>query len=134
MKRPTVWRIAFAAVLGAAWFAQRSASAPENLKAVSVQMHLHGSMSEGTGSMRGANVQAKKLNLDVLWWTDHDWRIAYHTYADGYDFEADDLSDRPLRAVPAGPRTHRTLDPPGSGCSTRARGARDEQAEGKDID
>jgi hypothetical protein len=92
MKQQTLVRIGFALILAAAWFAEKSSSAPENLKAYSVQMHLHGSMSEGTGSMRGANVQAKKVGLDVLWWTDHDWRIAYHTYAEGYDFEADGLS------------------------------------------
>lgn len=101
MKRQTLIRIAFASVIVAAWFAQRSASAPENLKPYSVQMHLHGSMSEGTGSMRAANVQARKLGLDVLWWTDHDWRMAYHTYADGYDFEADGLSaTRPVPYLP----------------------------------
>ncbi len=59
-----------------------------DLRPYSVQLHLHGSMSEGPGSMRGANVQARKLGLDVLWWTDHDWRVAYHTYLDGYDFES----------------------------------------------
>jgi hypothetical protein len=29
-------------------------------------MHLHGLMSAGSGNMRGANVQAKKIGLDVL--------------------------------------------------------------------
>ncbi len=105
MTRQTLVRIAFASVLAAAWFAERSASAPENLKPYSVQMHLHGSMSEGTGSMRGANVQAKKVGIDVLWWTDHDWRIAYHTYANGYDFEADSLSaTRPVPIPRADPK------------------------------
>ena len=54
-----------------------------------VQMHLHGSMSEGPGSMRGHNVIARRLNgaVDVLWWTDHDWRIAAHTYLEEFDFE-----------------------------------------------
>ena len=85
-------RLALPALAAALYFAVNMHSAPEMLRPYSVQMHLHGSMSEGTGSMRGANVQAKKLGLDVLWWTDHDWRIAYHTYADGYDFESEGLS------------------------------------------
>ncbi len=85
------------------YFAVKVHSEPASLKPFSVQMHLHGSMSEGPGSMRGANVQAKKIGLDVLWWTDHDWRIAYHSYADGYDFEADGLSA--TRPVPYPPGT-----------------------------
>ncbi|MCL4402633.1 MAG: hypothetical protein M1436_08235 [Acidobacteria bacterium] len=58
------------------------------LRPYSVQVHLHGSMSEGPGSMRGGNEQARKLGLDVLWWSDHDWRVSYHTFASGYDFES----------------------------------------------
>ncbi len=73
------------------------ATQPAGLRPYSVQMHLHGSMSEGPGSMRGANVQARKLGLDVLWWSDHDWRVAYHTYAAGFDFESEGLaSERPI--------------------------------------
>jgi len=70
-------------------FAQSSqaVAAPENV--YGVQMHLHGSMSEGPGSMRGHNTMARQLGgvVDVLWWTDHDWRIAAHTYVTGFDFE-----------------------------------------------
>ena len=99
---PYFVRLLLPAGIAVLYFASRSASAPENLRPYSVQMHLHGSMSEGSGSMRGANVQAKRLGLDVLWWTDHDWRIAYHTYADGYDFEADDLSATRPVPYPAG--------------------------------
>jgi len=54
-----------------------------------VQMHVHGSASEGPGSMHGHNVAAGQLGdaVDVLWWSDHDWRIAAHTYVTEYDFE-----------------------------------------------
>ena len=54
-----------------------------------VQLHLHGSMSEGPGSMHGHNVRASSLGstVDVLWWTDHDWRIAGHSYVTDFDFE-----------------------------------------------
>ncbi len=68
-----------------------------DLRPYSVQMHLHGSMSEGSGSMRGANVQARKLGLDVLWWTDHDWRVAYHTYLDGHDFEGSEAKRKDVK-------------------------------------
>jgi predicted metal-dependent phosphoesterase TrpH len=39
-------------------------------------MHLHGSFSEGTASMDAHLKQAQRLGVDVLWWTDHDFRVA----------------------------------------------------------
>ena len=85
-------RASVAAAFGALYFTASIESKTADLKPYMLQMHVHGSMSEGPGSMRGANVHAKKIGLDVLWWSDHDWRMAYHTYSSGYDFEADDLS------------------------------------------
>src|SRR4029077_7286233 len=52
--------------------------------------------------------EAKKSGVGVLWWADHDWRIAYHTYAGGYDFEAGDLSA--TRPVPNGEGDEMTVD------------------------
>jgi hypothetical protein len=43
---------------------------PAAMRPISVQMHVHASMSEGNGSWRAANVHAKKIGLDVLWWSD----------------------------------------------------------------
>jgi hypothetical protein len=39
--------------------------------------------------MHGHNVAAARLGdaVDVLWWSDHDWRIAAHTYVTDFDFE-----------------------------------------------
>ena len=62
------------------------------LRPVSVQMHVHASMSEGPGSWRAANVHAQKIGIDVLWWSDHDWRMAYHTYNRAFGFEGHDLT------------------------------------------
>jgi len=84
-------RILLPAALLGAYYAASGPASPV-LKPYSVQMHVHGSMSEGAGSMRGANIQAKKLGLEVLWWSDHDWRMAYHTYPSSFDFESDELS------------------------------------------
>jgi hypothetical protein len=60
----------------------------------SVQLHLHGSFSEGDGTMLGHTRQAEGLGIDVLWWTDHE-----HFYFDdgmpevsGYDFESGALA------------------------------------------
>jgi hypothetical protein len=66
----------------------------ESLPVYSAQMHLHGSMSEGAGSMRGANQRGLEAGVDVLWWTDHDWRMSYHTYIDGCNFEMDSLETK----------------------------------------
>jgi len=54
-----------------------------------VQLHTHGSLSEGPASMQAHSLAARDLGgaVDVIWWTDHDWRIAGHTYVDGLDFE-----------------------------------------------
>lgn len=55
-----------------------------------VQLHLHGSMSEGNASMRAHNTVARELGtVDVLWWTDHDWRIAGHGHVPGLDFDGE---------------------------------------------
>ncbi|MCH2186169.1 hypothetical protein MK280_09880, partial [Myxococcota bacterium] len=68
-----------------------------------VQLHTHGSMSEGPASMQAHDHAARALGgaVDVIWWTDHDWRIAAHTYVDGFDFEEgmveEELAPVPLR-------------------------------------
>ncbi|HMB70626.1 MAG TPA: hypothetical protein VKU85_15020, partial [bacterium] len=54
----------------------------------SVAMHMHGSLSEGTGSMEWHAEQARLAGVDVIWWTDHDWRIAHRNHTRDYDFEA----------------------------------------------
>ncbi|MDG2335292.1 MAG: CehA/McbA family metallohydrolase [Myxococcota bacterium] len=66
-----------------------------------VALHLHGSLSEGRASMRGHTEAARELapRVDVLWWTDHDWRIAAHTYVDDFDFE-EGLEESDLAPVP----------------------------------
>ncbi|MCK6502749.1 hypothetical protein L6R53_05015 [Myxococcota bacterium] len=63
-------------------------------KGQAAQLHLHGSLSEGTATMRGHTRAAEEAGLDLLWWTDHDY--LYH--ADDYwrhtgnTFEADSTS------------------------------------------
>ena len=50
-------------------------------------MHLHGSFSEGTASMDAHLQQARRLGVDVLWWTDHDFRIAALGYRRSVRFD-----------------------------------------------
>lgn len=54
---------------------------------VSAALHLHGPFSEGNASMEWHTDHAANLGVDVLWWTDHDWRLEgiWHTRA--FDFE-----------------------------------------------
>ena len=63
---------------------------PGGPRAYGVQLHTHGSLSEGPASMHAHAVAAGELGgaVDAIWWTDHDWRIAGHTYVTGFDFES----------------------------------------------
>jgi hypothetical protein len=47
---------------------------------VSLAMHLHSSFSEGTASMATHLDQARRLGVDVLFWTDHDFRVSAQGY------------------------------------------------------
>lgn len=72
-------------------------SAPRSYQ---VALHLHGSSSEGTASMRLQTLRAVEHGYDALWWTDHDWRLARHTHFGELDFrqrkaiECIDVPDR----------------------------------------
>jgi hypothetical protein len=53
----------------------------------SVGLHVHASFSESSGSMEWQTDQAQQAGVDVLWWTDHDWRLARFNHTKGFDFE-----------------------------------------------
>ena len=57
------------------------------LSPVSMAMHIHGSFSEGQASMATHLDQAQRLGVDVLWWTDHDWRVSAHGYREAVHFD-----------------------------------------------
>ncbi|MGZ4618209.1 MAG: hypothetical protein ACXV3F_05675 [Frankiaceae bacterium] len=46
----------------------------------SMAMHVHTSFSEQSGSMNGHLAAAQKYGVDVVWWTDHDFRMSGHGY------------------------------------------------------
>jgi hypothetical protein len=50
------------------------------LAPVGMAMHVHASFSEGKGSMEAQLTEAKANGVDVLWWTEHDWRMSGHRY------------------------------------------------------
>jgi hypothetical protein len=43
-------------------------------------MHIHSAFSEQYGSMQGHLLQAQQNAVDVIWWTDHDYRMSGLTY------------------------------------------------------
>lgn len=58
---------------------------------VTMAMHVHGSFSEGSASMDAHLHQAQRLGVDVVWWTDHDFRVSALGYrtAIGFDGETE---------------------------------------------
>jgi hypothetical protein len=58
------------------------------LSFVSMAMHLHASFSEGVGSMAGHLSQAVATGVDVVWWTEHDWRMQSRGYVSSIGFAA----------------------------------------------
>ncbi|GAA4578298.1 hypothetical protein GCM10023176_53910 [Micromonospora coerulea] len=47
---------------------------------VSMAMHIHASFSEGIASYAAHLEQARRNDVDVIWWTDHDFRVAAHDH------------------------------------------------------
>ena len=61
---------------------------PEPERAYSVQLHLHGSFSEGLGSIDSHSYEAADVGCDVLWWSDHDFRITTYEHVTRFGFES----------------------------------------------
>jgi hypothetical protein len=57
-------------------------------QAYSVQMHLHGPFSEGSGSIAAHTSESRRVGLDALWWSDHDWRIEAYRHCSRFSFDA----------------------------------------------
>src|SRR5262245_43503584 len=76
-----------ASVSSARATAPSAAGAHRGLKPVNMAMHIHASLSEGTASMAAHLDQATKFGVDVLWWTDHDFRMSAHGHTTAVGFE-----------------------------------------------
>ena len=91
-----------AAATGVAALVNRDHAAAA-LGPVGMAMHVHASFSEGTGSMEAQLAEAKANGVDVVWWTEHDWRMSAHRYRRAVHFDGwtEDEDGRPLTWVPA---------------------------------
>ena len=67
--------------------ARKIAAAAGGLEPYSVQMHVHSSFSEGHGSLESHTWESDRVGLDVLWWSDHDWRIRSYRHCAIFDFD-----------------------------------------------
>ncbi|HWG98202.1 MAG TPA: hypothetical protein VNV66_02515 [Pilimelia sp.] len=54
---------------------------------VSMALHIHGPFSEGTASYEAHLHQARRHRVDVIWWTDHDFRVAAHDHRQAVRFD-----------------------------------------------
>nr|BFE66209.1 hypothetical protein GCM10020063_107350 [Dactylosporangium thailandense] len=61
--------------------------APGNVRPVSMATHIHGPFSEGLASFSAHLEQARANNVDVIWWTDHDFRIAAFEHRQAVHFD-----------------------------------------------
>ena len=50
------------------------------LRPFSMATHIHASFSEGDGTMLAQLQQAKATGVDVVWWTEHDFRMSAHDF------------------------------------------------------
>jgi hypothetical protein len=76
LTRRTVLSTAGAALAAGAMPPGNEPAAAGNVRPVSMAMHIHGPFSEGLASFSAHLEQARKHKVDVIWWTDHDFRIA----------------------------------------------------------
>lgn len=53
----------------------------------SIQMHLHGPFSEGSGSIASHTHQALNVGVDVLWWSDHDSIMTSYNTVSTFSFD-----------------------------------------------
>lgn len=69
---------AIAALPGRPWElpAQAAVTGLDGTSPFSMAMHIHSAFSEQAGSMEGHLQQAQQNAVDVIWWTDHDHRMA----------------------------------------------------------
>ena len=85
----------------------RQAHSPEPTRdPVSMAMHIHSSFSEGIASMDAHLYQARRLGVDVVWWTEHDFRKLAHGYRTAVGFDGPQRARR-VTGTSTGTRSRR---------------------------
>ncbi len=79
---------ALATGVGAAAVRQVGTSAVPGAVPVTMAMHVHACFSEGMGSMEAQLTEALANDVAVLWWTEHDWRMAFAMYRTQVSFDS----------------------------------------------
>ncbi len=116
-----------AAAVGTGLLPSTATAAPRAARrAVSMAMHVHSSFSEGGSwaaggggaSMMAQLDQAQRNGVDVVWWTDHDWRMQAYGYFQEIAFdgtpEGGQLSWTQQRQGPLGATSHAFVTEPRS--------------------
>ena len=101
INRRQVLALGAAAGIGAAFLptaVSTAVAAPlkNGRRSVSMAMHIHSCFSEGTASMDAHLQQATELGVDVIWWTDHDFRMQALGYRKAVRFEGLDEPENGL--------------------------------------
>ncbi|MDQ1439975.1 MAG: hypothetical protein QOG97_203, partial [Acidimicrobiaceae bacterium] len=55
---------------------------------IPMAMHIHSSFSEGSASMLAQLSEARRNNVPVVWFTEHDWRMSAHGYRQAVHFDS----------------------------------------------
>src|SRR5262245_26385730 len=79
--------LAAACATGLALAAREPLRTPDE-QAYSVQLHVHGSFSEGMGSIDSHTAESRRAGVDALWWSDHDWRIDAYRHCSRFSFDS----------------------------------------------
>lgn len=82
-----------AVAIGSGVASRAAAAAPHPMwtngqaeRSLSMAGHLHGAFSEGTGSAAAHYAQARRLGVDAVAMTDHDWRLNQRCFRRAYHF------------------------------------------------
>ena len=98
----------FAAGLAGSLGNAPSAAAASIDGAFSMAMHIHSSFSEGAGTMDGHLNQATANGVDVIWWTDHSWRMQAVAHAPNVVHFTSLTTEKPTGQQPIKWTTHKT--------------------------
>jgi hypothetical protein len=63
---------------------------PDRDRVTLAALHLHSSFSEGAGSVDWQVLHAAASGYDLLWWSEHEWRMACRDHVTAVPFGADD--------------------------------------------